>query len=96
MTDRVDFDQRVLILGWDGATWDLLRPWAEAGHLPSVARLMREGAWGPMRTVIPPGTGPAWSSLITGVNPGKHHVFDFIDSLYLAQIVNSEMEIINL
>lgn len=79
MGDGVEFDQRVFILGWDGATWDLLGPWAETGHLPVLARLMREGAWGPMRTVVPPGTGPAWATLVTGKNPGKHGVFEFME-----------------
>ncbi|MCK4546049.1 MAG: alkaline phosphatase family protein [Candidatus Eisenbacteria sp.] len=79
MSDRVNFDQRVLILGWDGATWDLLKPWVDAGDLPVLAGLMRDGAWGPMRTVIPPGTGPAWSSMVTGKNPGKHGVFEFME-----------------
>jgi len=79
MDERADFDQRILILGWDGATWDLLRPWAEAGELPALARVMGEGCWGRMRTVIPPGTGPAWSSMVTGKNPGKHGVFEFME-----------------
>jgi len=78
MGERVDFDQRILILGWDGACWDLLKPWVDAGELPVLARLVREGASGPMRTVVPPGTGPAWAALVTGKNPGKHGVFEFM------------------
>ena len=47
--------------------------------MPVLARLLRESAWGPMRTVIPPGTGPAWSSMVTGKNPGRHGVFEFME-----------------
>ena len=72
-----DATRRVMILGLDGATLDLIRPWAEAGILPTFQKLMREGAWGPLRSVLQPVTPAAWSSFITGVNQGKHGVYDF-------------------
>jgi predicted AlkP superfamily phosphohydrolase/phosphomutase len=69
---------RVVVIGIDGATFDLLEPWAEAGDLPNLARLMAEGIHGPLESTIPPVTAPAWSTFATGVNLGKHGVFDFI------------------
>lgn len=66
---------RLLILGLDGATFDLIEPWR--ADLPHLARLMEQGAWGPLRSTTPPATFPAWTSLMTGVNPGKHGIFDF-------------------
>jgi predicted AlkP superfamily phosphohydrolase/phosphomutase len=69
---------RVLIVGIDGATFDLIRPWAETGDLPNLARLMAEGVHGPLASTLPPVTSPAWPTFATGVNPGKHGVFDFI------------------
>jgi predicted AlkP superfamily phosphohydrolase/phosphomutase len=69
---------RVLIVGVDGATFSLLAPWAEAGELPHFSRLMREGAWGSLESTIPPLTAPAWTSFMTGVNPGKHGLYHFI------------------
>ncbi len=69
---------RLLVLGLDGATFDLLLPLAEKGELPTIKKLMDGGAWGRMRTVIPPGTGPAWSSIVTGLDPSNHGVFDII------------------
>lgn len=71
-------DYRIILLGWDGATWDLLRPWAEAGELPNVRRLLAEGAAGPLRTIFPPTTAPAWTSMTTGANPGRHGVMDWM------------------
>ena len=71
---------RVLVVGLDGATFDLIRPWAAAGHLPALARLMQEGIHGELRSTMPPVTSPAWPSFMTGMNPGKHGVFDFIRS----------------
>ena len=69
---------RVLVVGIDGGTLDLIRPWAEEGHLPTLARLMEEGAWGRLESTLPPVTSPAWPTFATGKNPGKHSVFDFI------------------
>ncbi len=69
--------RRVMIVGLDGATLDLIRPWAEAGYLPTFRELMARGTWGPLRTIIPPITPTAWSSFLTGMNPGKHGLYDF-------------------
>jgi predicted AlkP superfamily phosphohydrolase/phosphomutase len=68
---------RVWVIGLDGATFDLINPWVVAGFLPTFERLMREGSWGELRSTIPPITGPAWCSFMTGTNPGKHGVFDW-------------------
>jgi predicted AlkP superfamily phosphohydrolase/phosphomutase len=69
---------RVLVIGIDGGTFDLIRPWAEEGYLPNFARLMSEGAWGLLESTLPPVTSPAWPTFSSGKNPGKHGVFDFI------------------
>ena len=68
---------KVLVIGLDGATWQLFRPWASAGRLPRLAALMQRGTWGPLRSTIPPLTLPAWSSLMTGRNPGGHGIYAF-------------------
>jgi predicted AlkP superfamily phosphohydrolase/phosphomutase len=69
---------KLLIIGFDGATFDLIHPWAEQGHLPNLAQLMRDGVHGDLRSTLPPVTSPAWPTFMTGCNPGKHGVFDFI------------------
>jgi len=68
---------RVLIIGLDGATFDLIMPWVQEGRLPTFERLIREGASGEMESVIQPITAPAWASFLTGKNPGKHGIYDF-------------------
>ncbi len=65
------------MLGLDGATFDVLRPLAEAGRLPNLARLMREGAHAPLASTVPAMTFPAWTSFWTGLGPGRHGLFDF-------------------
>ncbi len=69
--------RRIMILGFDGATLDLIRPWAEAGILPTFKRLMSEGAWGNLRSIMPPVTPASWTAMATGMNQGKHGLFDF-------------------
>ena len=67
----------VLVIGLDGATWDLLNPMMAAGWMPNLARLAAEGTSAALRSTLPPLTAPAWSSFMTGLNPGRHGVFAF-------------------
>lgn len=71
---------KVLILGLDGATLDLIRPWASEGKLPVLKALMDRGTWGPLESTTPPMTSPAWPSFATGKYPAKHGVFDFVSA----------------
>lgn len=68
----------LLIIGFDGATFDLVKPWAAEGFLPNLAGLMRDGVTADLASTLPPVTSPAWPTFMTGTNPGKHGVFDFI------------------
>lgn len=68
---------KVVILGLDGATLDLIRPWAGEGKLPNLAKFMEEGSWGSLQSTIHPSTPQAWSTFITGKNAGKHAIYDF-------------------
>jgi len=83
---------KVLIIGLDGATFDLIEPWAEEGRLPTLARLMKEGSYGYLHSTIPPLSVPAWPSFFTGKNPGKHGMFRFtqrVDGEYRWQIFSA-------
>ncbi len=70
-----------LVIGLDGATWKLLRPWMEAGDLPHLKSLVDSGVSGDLTSVVPFLSPPAWTSAVTGVNPGKHGIFDFLKRL---------------
>jgi predicted AlkP superfamily phosphohydrolase/phosphomutase len=63
---------KVLVIGLDGATFDLLTPWMEQGELPRLRALRDGGISGELLSVIPPLSPPAWTTAATGVNPGKH------------------------
>ncbi len=87
--------RQVLVIGLDGATYDIIDPLLDAGELPTLARIIREGARGTLQSTIPPNSAPAWTSFLTGVNPGKHGILDFREvdlrqyTLYTGRFVNS-------
>lgn len=70
---------RVLVIGLDGGTFDLIRPFIARGHLPNLKKWMEQGAWSPLQSTIPPVTASAWTSFMTGKNPGAHGLFDFME-----------------
>ena len=72
---------RTLIVGLDGATWDLADRFIAEGRMPNLARLVEEGARAPLNSTSPPMTLPSWSSMLTGCNPGRHGIFDFVRKL---------------
>lgn len=70
--------KRLLVIGLDGASFNVLDPLIEKGYLPNLARLIAGGARAPLETTFPPITAVAWSSFMTGKNPGKHGIFEFV------------------
>lgn len=68
----------VVVLGIDGMDPRLLERFVAKGRMPNFERLMRTGSYSPLQTSIPPQSPVAWSSFITGMDPGGHGIFDFI------------------
>lgn len=64
-----------VVVGLDGAHWELLNPWIKEGYLPNLKRIQREGAWGDLQSCLPPVTSPNWKCYATGKNPGKLGVY---------------------
>jgi predicted AlkP superfamily phosphohydrolase/phosphomutase len=67
---------RVLVVGLDGATLDLVAPWVEAGALPVFAGLLRGGTHGRLESVPNTDTAPAWATFATGLGPANHGLFN--------------------
>ena len=88
-------NQKVWVLGLDGATLDLVRPWAAEGHLPTMARLIHKGVTGDLQSTYPPLTGPAWSSFMTGQSPAHHGVLEFFrrEPGTYRQVLNSQRDL---
>ncbi|MFH1862782.1 MAG: alkaline phosphatase family protein [bacterium] len=72
--------EKVILLGLDGATFRLIKPWVDEGLLPNFAQLFKDATWGKLQSTIPCTTPPAWSACLTGKNPGKHGIYDFRES----------------
>ena len=68
---------KVIVIGLDGGSFSVLKPLAQQGYMPNLAKLLKEGVHGELISCIPPVTGPAWASFLTGKQPGKHGIFDF-------------------
>ncbi|MDQ4064525.1 MAG: alkaline phosphatase family protein, partial [Actinomycetota bacterium] len=66
---------RLVVLGWDSATFDIARPLMDAGRLPALASLAERGAERVLRSTWPPMTDCAWTSAFTGRNPAGHGIF---------------------
>lgn len=78
------------VIALDGASPDLINKWIEEGNLKNLAKFRDRGLSGNLESTFPPLTGPAWSSFHTGVNPGKHGVYTWLDmaNSYKGQVVN--------
>ena len=68
---------KVVLIGVDGGTLDLIDPWVQKGHLPTFEKIMNKGVHGNLWSTTPYYSAPAWVSMVTGVNPGKHGFYDF-------------------
>ena len=71
-------EPRVVVLGFDGADAKLTDRWMSEGKLPHLAKLREQGTYSPLRSTIPSQTPVSWSTFSTGLNPGRHSIFDFL------------------
>ena len=69
---------KLLVIGLDGASFNVLDPLIAKGYLPNLSSLIAGGARADLETTFPPITAVAWSSFMTGKNPGKHGIFEFV------------------
>lgn len=71
-------DVRLLLVGLDGADWQIAGPLIDAGRLPNLARLRGKGAWGDLRSAQPMLSPLLWTSIATGKTPDAHGIVDFL------------------
>jgi predicted AlkP superfamily phosphohydrolase/phosphomutase len=70
--------RRVIVLGFDGLDFALTKDLLATGRLPNFSKLAERGGFSPLGTSVPPQSPVAWSSFITGLDPGGHGIFDFV------------------
>lgn len=83
---------RVLLIGLDGAEPSLVERWMDEGRLPHLSALRERGTYLPLESTMPPATFPAWTTCVTGVNPGRHGIIDFtqmIPGQYALRFLNA-------
>ena len=76
-TPFVPYD-RVLVLALDSVCWEVLLPLAEDGTMPALAAFLKGASYGVLESTIPPHTAAAWTTWLTGKDPGQHGVVDFV------------------
>jgi predicted AlkP superfamily phosphohydrolase/phosphomutase len=69
---------KVVVLGFDGASWETIEPSIRAGKLSYLERLRSESAWGPLETFKPTKSPVIWTSIATGMTMEKHGILDFV------------------
>lgn len=74
---KEDRKKKVYLIGLDGFNLRLFHQLEREGVMPRLSRIIRGGVHGPLASTLPPYSGPAWVSMFTGVNPGRHGVFGF-------------------
>jgi len=87
--------KRAIILGFDGMDPELTERFIAEGKLPNLAKLRERGTFRKLQTTFPPISPVAWSTFMTGVNPGKHNIYDFLArdlSNYLPYLSSAEIK----
>jgi predicted AlkP superfamily phosphohydrolase/phosphomutase len=70
--------KKVMVLGIDGMDPKLLQTFMDQGRMPNFKALIAQGDFRPLQTTMPPQSPVAWSTFMTGMDPGGHGIFDFI------------------
>jgi len=71
--------KKVLLIGWGSADWKMINPLVDAGKLPAIQKLLKEGTKTALGNLDPPLPSANWTSLITGKVPAKHNIFTFTE-----------------
>lgn len=78
VTMRKIAGMKVLLIGLDGADWNILDPLIRKDRLPNIGRIARAGVRARLRTITPMLSPVIWTSIATGVLPGRHGIIDFL------------------
>ncbi|MEJ2189670.1 MAG: alkaline phosphatase family protein, partial [Acidobacteriota bacterium] len=69
---------KLVVIGLDAVDWEFALPYVEQGLMPNLARLLGQGTWGEMETLVPMLSPLIWTTMATGVSPDQHGILDFV------------------
>ena len=70
--------KKLITIGLDGSTWDLIKPMIAKGRLPNIKAMLDKGSHAVLNSTNPAHSAPAWTSFQTGVYPTQHGCYDFL------------------
>jgi predicted AlkP superfamily phosphohydrolase/phosphomutase/tetratricopeptide (TPR) repeat protein len=70
---------KILVIGWDAADWNIINPLIKQGKMPALQKLMGEGSYGRIQTLDPPLSPMLWTSIATGFRADKHGIGGFVE-----------------
>lgn len=76
---KEDRKEKVVVLGIDGVPCSLLRRFIEEGIMPNLKGIVNKGTLSDMTASIPEVSSTSWSTFMTGVNPGRHGIYGFME-----------------
>ena len=85
-------EHRLLVVGWDGATYRMIDPLLRAGRLPHLASLIERGVSAHLESTVVPISSAAWTGMVTGKNPAQTGVFSFfepVEGSYEVRVISS-------
>jgi predicted AlkP superfamily phosphohydrolase/phosphomutase len=92
---RISTNKKVVLIGLDGLSPVLTQKFMEEGLLPNFSKLKDSGTFKDLGTTSPPISPVAWSTFISGSNPGRHNIFDFLTrdpKTYMPILASAEVE----
>lgn len=69
---------RVIVLALDSVCWEVLMPLVADGTMPALGAFLQKANYGVLESTIPPHTAAAWTTWLTGKDPGRHGIIDFV------------------
>ena len=69
--------RKLIIIGLDAADYNLTSEFMKGGDMPRLSGIANQSCFSLLKSTIPPQTAPAWTTITTGVNPGKHGIYYF-------------------
>ncbi len=69
---------KVLAIGLDGVSWELISRFVRDKKLPNIEKEFKQGVSAPFYSTYPISSASSWSKIVTGKNPGKHGLYEFM------------------